>query len=171
MLPFDRPRFPVDFRWISVTVFLAPRLTRLSSQSVRAHNYLRPHALDESCRPKRRSNRQPQKRDQTRLCNSVCPDRCVTTAGQCRAGVQARCRVINASEQEFVAFRPGDIAVFTRVPVHEESDATFRSTRRRLSCTKCGPVRSSVEPSPSRRCRAAIGGRIDSRVTSARPPG
>ena len=64
--------------------------------------------------------------DQTRLYDPRCPGRCLTTSGSVLSGVQSRFRVIDTSEQEYVAgvvFRPGGTVPFFRVPASETSDA------------------------------------------------
>jgi AraC-like DNA-binding protein len=66
------------------------------------------------------------KEDQTRLYDPDVPQRCVATSGSVLSGVHSRFQVIDTSEQEYVAgvaFRPGGIVPFMRVPAHETSDA------------------------------------------------
>ena len=73
----------------------------------------------------RTADRQPQGRPDTPLRAGV-PDRCVSTSGSLLSGVHTRFQVIDTSEQEHVAgvaFKPGGMVPFFRVPAHEASDA------------------------------------------------
>jgi AraC-like DNA-binding protein len=66
------------------------------------------------------------KEDQTRLYDPESPYRCVSTSGSVLSGVHTRFQVIDTSEQEYVAgvaFKPGGIVPFFRMPAHEASDA------------------------------------------------
>lgn len=65
------------------------------------------------------------KEDQTRLYDPDHDYRCVTTSGTMLTGVQSRYQIIDTSEQEHVAgvaFKPGGMVAFTRVPAHETAD-------------------------------------------------
>jgi AraC-like DNA-binding protein len=65
------------------------------------------------------------KEDQTRLYDSAHPEQCLTTAGTVLAGVRSSYQLIDTSEQEFVAglaFKPGGVKPFVRVPAHETRD-------------------------------------------------
>jgi AraC-like DNA-binding protein len=66
------------------------------------------------------------KEDQTRLYDPDHPHRYITAAGTVLSGAWSRYQVIDTSEQEYVAgvaFRPGGIVPFMRIPAHEASDA------------------------------------------------
>ncbi len=66
------------------------------------------------------------KEDQTRLYDPERPHRYVATSGSVLSGVQSRFQVIDTSEQEYVAgvaFRPGGVMPFMRMPMHEARDA------------------------------------------------
>jgi len=64
------------------------------------------------------------KEDRTRLYDSEL--KCETTSGTVLSGIQSRYCIIDTSEQECVlgvAFKPGGLAPFFRVPAHETRDA------------------------------------------------
>jgi hypothetical protein len=66
------------------------------------------------------------KEDQTRIYHPDLGNRCERTSGTILSGVQSRYRVIDTAEQEYVlgvAFRPGGLVPFTRLPAHEACDA------------------------------------------------
>ena len=66
------------------------------------------------------------KEDETRLYDSLDPERCATATGTILAGPFSRFQVIDTSEQEYVAgvaFKPGGTVPFIRVPADEISDA------------------------------------------------
>jgi AraC-like DNA-binding protein len=66
------------------------------------------------------------KEDETRLYDPEAPHRYVATSGSVLAGVRSGFQVIDTSEQEYVAgvaFRPGGIVPFIRIPAHEASEA------------------------------------------------
>jgi AraC-like DNA-binding protein len=66
------------------------------------------------------------KEDETRLYDPERPGRCLTTGGTVLSGVQSRYRVIDTSEQEFVAgvaFKAGGTVPFVGAPACEISDA------------------------------------------------
>ena len=65
------------------------------------------------------------KEDQARFYDPESPHRYVATSGSVLSGAHSRFQVIDTSEQEYVAgvaFKPGGVVPFTRMPAHEACD-------------------------------------------------